>query len=115
MQPPHALLDALRRAGLLTPEQLSEAARLAYSGAAALDQELASRGWLTAFQVTEAAAGRAAGLVFGAYALLDRLGAGGMGEVFRARHRAMGHEVALKRVLPGRLDAEDAVARFLRE
>jgi len=38
-----------------------------------------------------------------------------MGEVFRARHRVLEREDAVKRILPGRLDSPDAVERFLRE
>src|SRR5689334_18761215 len=104
---PHALLDALRRAGLLSPEQLAEAAHLA--ALPSFDQELTARGLLTPFQLTEVSNGRGAFLAFGDYVLLDRVGAGGMGEVFKARHRLGGHEAALKRILPGRLDAADAV------
>jgi serine/threonine protein kinase len=47
-------------------------------------------------------AGDADGLVLGEYTLLSLLGAGGMGRVFRALHRRMGRDVAIK-VLPERL------------
>src|SRR5262249_20649896 len=57
----------------------------------------------------------AAGARLGPYQILDHLGAGGMGEVFRARDLRLDREVAIK-VLPERF-AEDAdrVARFERE
>jgi Tol biopolymer transport system component len=51
----------------------------------------------------------------GAYEILDKIGAGGMGEVFRARDAKLNREVAIK-VLPEAL-AQDlaALARFERE
>src|SRR5215510_12792794 len=51
----------------------------------------------------------------GAYDVIAAIGAGGMGEVYRARDRALNREVALK-VLPDAwvLDA-DRLARFRRE
>ena len=57
----------------------------------------------------------APGVHLGPYQILSALGAGGMGEVYRARDTKLGRDVAIK-VLPAalRLDAE-RLARFRNE
>jgi len=56
-----------------------------------------------------------AGIRFGAYEILSALGAGGMGEVYRARDTKLGRSVAIK-ILPGTLAADpERIARFERE
>jgi serine/threonine protein kinase len=51
----------------------------------------------------------------GQYLLLDLLGRGGMGSVYKARHVLLDRVVALKLLAPARLADPQAVGRFLRE
>ena len=55
------------------------------------------------------------GTRIGAYEILAPLGAGGMGEVYRARDTKLGREVAIK-ILPDQFASDrERVARFERE
>jgi serine/threonine protein kinase len=74
---------------------------------------LVERGTLTRFQATQMLAGRRK-LTLGQYRILDVLGQGGMGQVFRAEHAMMGREVAVK-VLPRAKSTPDTEAAFRRE
>ena len=57
----------------------------------------------------------AAGSRLGLYEIVDPLGVGGMGEVYRARDTKLGRDVAIK-VLPANLRTDpDRTTRFARE
>ena len=56
----------------------------------------------------------ASGTMIGPYRVADLIGAGGMGEVYRARDTTLGRDVAIK-VLPAAFTDADRLARFERE
>lgn len=70
---------------------------------------------LTPFQAQMVSTGQGKGLVLGNYVIQDKLGAGGMGEVYKAYHRRMGRIVALKVLSSQALASPQALARFQRE
>ncbi len=72
-------------------------------------------GLLTAFQATQLGIGRWKGFEIGNYRVLDRLGQGGMGQVFLAEHLTLGRRVALKLLLSRQTSSPLAMERFVRE
>ncbi len=110
--------------GLLTVEQILEAEAAARAGAgplgtwtvvddAALAAKLVELGRINRWQAEQLKAGRAK-FNLGPYLVIDAIGQGGMGQVFKAEHRLMGRVVAVK-VLPRHRSTPDAVASFTRE
>jgi serine/threonine protein kinase/Leucine-rich repeat (LRR) protein len=70
---------------------------------------------LTAFQGQQVKAGKARALILGTYTILDKIGAGGMGQVFKAQHRKLKRLVAIKMLPPSMTKDAAAIARFERE
>jgi serine/threonine-protein kinase len=77
--------------------------------------ELVYRGWLTPFQALLLHRGRGHELLLGSYVLLDPLGEGGMGHVYRARNWKLDTHVAVKVMRPDRAAEPGSASRFLRE
>ena len=111
-------VDALRQCRALDAAQLDELTRTLLprfaTDSRGLAGELLKRGWLTPFQVNRLLVGRGRDLLVESYLLLDRLGEGGMGQVFKARNK-LDKIVALKLIRKDLLSNATAVGRFRRE
>jgi response regulator RpfG family c-di-GMP phosphodiesterase len=99
---PQALLCELLNLSLILPEQwagLTPAKRdqLQQSfESGGLLELLVDANLLTKYQAARIRAGKSFGLILGNYRILDRIGAGGMGVVYRAEHVRMRRQVAIK-------------------
>jgi serine/threonine-protein kinase len=112
------LLAILRDGQMLDPRQLERLEAVSAESAldaAGLGREMLLRNWLTPYQVGVLLQGRGKELVVGNYVLLEHLGDGGVGRVFKARHRQSQRVVALKVIRPELMTEPEVVARFRRE
>ncbi len=112
-----AVLDSLRQSTLLDAAQKEELTRLEASLPKPRDvvQELVRRGWLTLFQGNQVLQGKGHELVLGQYHLLEKIGEGGMGQVYKARQCNLDRIVALKVIRKECLDNPKVLSRFQRE
>jgi tRNA A-37 threonylcarbamoyl transferase component Bud32 len=110
------VIAVLREVPLLDAAKLAELDELhgGFDSPRMLAEELRRRGWLTAFQADELLQGRGRSLILGTYRVLERLGEGGMGQVFLAEDALLQRKVALKLIRPETASAS-ARQRFLRE
>ncbi len=93
-------LHSLRESKLLEPEELNdflaERPGLRDDDTASLIDALLARGLLNEYQVQRISSGQTFGLVLGNYRIVNWLGAGGMGVVYKAEHVHMKRPVAIK-------------------
>lgn len=113
-------LAALRESTLLLPDEYdnqvaSLSKELRDGPAEDIARALIKRDVLTRFQAAVLLQGRGVNLVWGEYVVLDRIGKGGMGQVFLARHRRMDRMAALKLLPAASTTSSEAVQRFQRE
>jgi eukaryotic-like serine/threonine-protein kinase len=110
-------LANVRQSGLLTDAQLAEVeAKLPETNRGrVVARALVELGLLTKFQAEHILIGRTSGFQVGQYRILDQLGRGGMGRVFKAQHRTMNRIVALKVLAPTVMQSQRARELFLRE
>ncbi len=113
----NTFLDHLRQSGLLTEEQLTAGVARFGDDAPAdtLVDGLIADGLLTTFQAKRLCAGKGQGLVLGQYRILDELGRGGFGQVYKALHTVMDRIVAIKVIAPELIEDERARTWFKRE
>ncbi len=91
------------------PKSLHDAAAIEVARYAAKQK------WLTRYQAKSILTGKTKALALGNYVILDRVGQGGMGQVFRAKHTRMGRIVALKVLTGTGMRSHDAMQRFRKE
>jgi response regulator RpfG family c-di-GMP phosphodiesterase/serine/threonine protein kinase len=112
-------LDRVLDSRLLSAEEvdrfLASQPDLAEGDTSGLVQAFVGQGLLTDYQVTRLLAGQTFGLVLGNYRMVERLGAGGMGVVYKAEHIHMKRAVAIK-VLVAKEDRDSVfLQRFYSE
>ena len=111
------LAESVLRAGVIPDEETPrfEQLRAEFQDPDGLAREMVRRDWLTAYQAEKLLEGKPDDLTLGPYVLMDLLGEGGMGRVYKARHRLMNRVVALKVIRADLLRLGEARQRFLRE
>jgi eukaryotic-like serine/threonine-protein kinase len=113
-------VESIRSSNILSERQLEKIDAILAEGEHPTEPaELASRlvkdGILTEYQAKQILKGKAQGLTFGSYVILEFLGKGTMGKVYKASHRMMGRVVALKILEPRSITSTRSLARFQRE
>ncbi len=111
-------LESLRKSGLIESSVLDEVLG-SYSGTTEEPMKIAEyliqKKLLTSFQAKSLLAGRYKGLVIGAYRIMEKIGAGGMGIVYLAEHDKLKRRVAIKILPEDKTLDKLALERFYRE
>ena len=112
------LLAALRDGGRCPPDKL-RAVEDAFAGLAAEPTALADAlnglGVLTRYQYRKVQLGRISEILFGQYLILEKIGEGGMGKVYRGVDTRMARMVALKVIRPQLMSNKTVLKRYERE
>jgi serine/threonine protein kinase/tetratricopeptide (TPR) repeat protein len=112
-------LDEFKRVvvelGLIAETELGAYVVDPAGGVLGLARALVRAGRITPYQSAAIYQKKSRGLLVGRYFILDKLGQGGMGVVFKARHRTTGKIVALKILPPSFARDRQALSRFTRE
>ena len=80
-----------------------------------LARELVKQKYLTKLQAAAVLKGKTSNLVFGDYIVLEKIGSGGMGQVFKAQHKPTGKNVALKVLSADAVKNKRLIERFKKE
>ena len=112
-----SVVQQLQQIGIVSPEVLADYVSLKAQSLSVVEllRDLVTKQHLTKFQATQFVEGKGESLILGSYTLIDKIGEGGMGQVYKAEHRRMKRIVAIK-TLPRELMSDSgAIARFQRE
>ena len=117
---PLDLLPVIRDSGVLNERQLADVRSKILSGdypndSVALAEKLVRENLLTTYQTRRFLNNKSHGLIVGRYVIMDRIGSGSMGRVYKAKHQMMDRTVALKIIAPEIVSNERVIARFQRE
>lgn len=116
-QTPNELLDWLVDNQFLseTRAQPFRSPPASYNDTRTLVRDLIQRNWLTPYQVNQILQDRGKELVLGPYRLLERIGEGAMGQVFKAWNPKLERLIAIKMIHKEHLASKKAMDRFRRE
>src|SRR5688500_2360641 len=115
------LLQLMRKSGMVEEQKLSaylqrrQLTRGLPTDAREFADELVRDGIITYFQSEQFLLGKWRGFTIGKFKLLERVGVGGMGQVFLCEHMFMRRRVAVKVLPPAKADQPAALGRFYRE
>jgi serine/threonine protein kinase len=117
---PADILPILRQSGILSERQFEDVRERVLRGdypygSRELAQRLIREKLLTEYQARRILSNKPQGMVVGRYVIMDRLGSGAMGRVYKAHHQLMDRVVALKIIAPEIVSNSRVVARFQRE
>lgn len=109
--------ERIRRSRLLDDNQVDVLVERAEGGVAVdhLFDDLINEGLLTPYQLNQIDAGQTDSLVLGQYRILDEIGKGGFGKVYKAIHAMMGRVVAIKVIAENCVEEARAITWFRRE
>lgn len=114
------LVGNLANSGLLSQDEMatvhdSIAAEPHVKSGDDLARELVKQKYLTKLQAAAVLKGKTSNLVFGDYIVLEKIGSGGMGQVFKAQHKPTGKNVALKVLSADAVKNKRLIERFKKE
>jgi len=114
------LVRNLTESGLLSADEMatvhdSVAAEPHVNTGDDLARELVKQKYLTKLQAAAVLKGKTSNLVFGDYIVLEKIGSGGMGQVFKAQHKPTGKNVALKVLSADAVKNKRLIERFKKE
>ena len=115
---PEHLIQAIRDCGLYSPAQLVALDDIPpdiLANPVALSERLRAAGLLTGYQTKKVRISRIVEILIGPYLVMDKIGEGGMGKVYKAIQLKVGLVVALKVVRPHLLSNKTVMRRYKRE